>query len=128
MDLIKAKEINEFILNKASEKIESTVKKGSWDNEEFSVMSEAIENLVRLEKLGKKEKKEEVEKIRALKKDAYTEETEFESLMYRIQEEKNDTETMICITTIIADHMEDIRIMQPRAYDIIMMKLREVLN
>lgn len=127
MDLNKAKEVNEFILDKAVNKISERVQKGGWDNEEFEVMSKAIDNLKELDKLDYKDKKEEFKKVRTKRLNAYEEETEFETLVYRISEEKPGTETMLAITTILADHMEDIRVMQPRAYDIIMMKLREVL-
>lgn len=129
MDICKAIEVNEFILEKATNKISERVEKGGWDNEEFEVMSKAIENLKELSKLGYKEKKEEYEtaKTKMKRVNAYTEETEFETLIYKIAEVKNSHETMLAITTILAEHMEDIRVMQPRAYSVIMAKLKGLM-
>lgn len=128
MNLCKAREVNEYILGKAIEKLEERVKVGGWSNEEFEVMSKSIENIREIEKIEYKNDKEDMNRKLLMKKmDAETETTEFESLVYKIVEGKPSNEAMIAITTIIADHMEDMRILNKRAYDLLMMKLKELL-
>lgn len=128
MNLCKAREVNEYILEKAIEKLEERVKVGGWSNEEFEVMSKSIENIREIEKIEYKNDKEDMNRKLLMKKmDAETETTEFESLVYKIVEGKPSNEAMIAITTIIADHMEDMRILNKRAYDLLMMKLKELL-
>lgn len=127
MDLKESKKLNHEIVNVASEKVKKAMESYSWDNEAFGVMSQALDNIVDIKKICKESESKEVKTISlADKKDAETETTEFEALIYEIAEthEEESGKYMVAITTIIADHMEDMRIMNKRAYDLVMMKLR----
>ena len=122
----KAKCLNEKILHKAVEKLDKRVDNGSWDNEEFEVISQALDNIKDIEKIEGKKDKEELQKAMSMKKNAETETTEFEQLIYDIAEINGGYEGMLAITTIIADHMEDTRILHPKSYQNIMLRLKEL--
>lgn len=131
MDLELIKGVNEEILFKATEKIGSSLERGSWDKESFEVMAQSLDNILDIEKIEKYkgEEKHEEEKASILKRkmDAKTETTEFEQLIYDIAEKHEGEETMYMITTVLADHMEDVRLLYKNAYSKIMNRLKELL-
>lgn len=127
MDMEKAREINSDILIKSTEKLHHKLKNGGWSEEEFEVMSQAIDNLKDLDEIHyKKDEKEFKHKISSKKMDAYKDETEFENLVYEIAMEKPSVDTLLDITTVLADHMEDIKVMHPKIYKGLIMKLKEL--
>ena len=124
----KVRELNEKILHKATEKLDKRVDNDNWENEEFEVISKSLDNILDIKKLEEKGEKERIIKATHKKINAETETTEFEQLIYDISKERNDIEGMLAITTILADHLEDVRIMNPRAYEMVMYKLKELLR
>ena len=143
MELERIKSINEKVLEKAMEKVEKSMELGTYDAECYHVMSVAIDNLKDLKKIEKyheeleqlemleevqEEKPKNVRTMMAEKVDAKTETTEFESLIYEIADKRNDAESMLAITTILAETMEDLRLLHPKIYNMTMLKLRECLN
>lgn len=127
----KTKKVNEFIVEKATEKVVKSMEVKEWDEESFNTMCKALDNLKDIMKIEYKdyEKKEVEEKESKLmaKVDAKTNTTEFEQLIYDIAKKRTGKEGMLAITTIIADHMEDMRVLNNRAYCMVMMKLKELL-
>lgn len=134
MDLKKAKEINEFIIDKSCKNIAGAMEEKQWDKESFEVFSQALDNLRDIEKIEKlereeyKEMKSEVATEMEIKKvDVTKVDTDFEKLIYSIAEAKPGKAGMLAITTILADHMEDIRLFYPKMYEMVMMKLKNML-
>lgn len=133
MDIERVKELNEYIIDKATEKIDLSMKSKGFDEESFEVLSKAIVNLKYLEKIEHYEEKEveESEEVEAAavmpKLDASKVTTEFEGLIYEIARKLPGKDYMLAITTIIADTMEDLRVLHPKMYENLMRKLKEVL-
>lgn len=141
MDLKKAKEVNKEIIKKACDKIEVHLNEKTWGKEEFEVFSQALDNLRDIEKIEKLEREEEREMtvvtapilhsneydMSAKKPDVTKVTTDFEQLIYDISEKHKGKDGMIAITTILADHMEDIKLFNRKMYDMVMMKLKNML-
>ena len=113
-------------------KVEKAMMNKSWDEHCFKTMHEALENLKIIDKLDDNvaDTGKNIMNTTNIvgKVDAYTDTTEFEQLIYDIDKKyKGNYESMVKVTEIIADHMEDMRILNNRAYNIVMMKLREML-
>lgn len=150
MELERIKEINEKVLQRAVEKVEKAMEVGTYDAECYHTMSIAIDNIKDLSKIEKYheeleqlERMEEIQEFEALaeekpqkniralmaeKVDAKEETTEFEALIYEIAEKKDDIESMLAITTVLAETMEDLRLLHPKIYNMTMLKLKECLN
>lgn len=132
MHLIKAKEINKKIIEECNEKIEKSLDKKAFDSECFEVISQAIDNLCDIEKLEKYEDKNKeamVSKEMVLKKkNAKTETTEFEQLIYDICAKFYKEDVSFSYVTIIADTIEDLRLLHPKMYENLMRKLKEMLH
>lgn len=136
MEYNKLIEINKNILNKAMVEVEKGRVIGKYDCEDMEAMSMAINNIKDLMKIKRYEEgnieypKEEktIAMATPMKIDAKTETTEFEALIYKISEKKPDHEGMYAITTILAETMEDLRILHPKFYNMTMVKLKELLD
>lgn len=127
MHLERVKEINLQVVDIAADKVEKSYQSKTWDGEAFDTLSQALDNLLDIEKMEKKQHSEHMSRsIVEKKRNAELETTEFEALIYKIYENNSTNECLLAIATIVADHMEDVRILNKRAYDIIMMKLREL--
>lgn len=127
MDLKKARELNNRIIEESMSKVEKAIDSKNWDCECFETMSKSIDNILDIVKIEKYTEKDKVDTYRKEKKNAFTEETEFETLIYKIAEEKKDVEGMLAITTVLAELMEELRIMHPRMYDLTMIRLKGLM-
>lgn len=138
MDLNKIKEVNEFIVAKSCEKIKTALDEKGWDKEVFEVFSQAIDNLKDIEKIEAYEYKEKERTVRkeyvenevmsTMKKvDVIAEETEFEVLLCQIMAMWGTEKGFDVIKTLLADHMEDVRLFNKKMYDMAIMKLKNVL-
>lgn len=127
-EINKLKELNKSIVEKSMSKVKESLELGTWDCECFDTMNDSIENLVNLSKLEKYTDKQETEKaIIAKKMDAKTDITEFEQLVYDISEKSEGKEGMLMLTTTIAEVVEDMKIINPRLYNSLIKKLKELL-
>lgn len=140
LDINEIKKVNEEVLMKSIEKVKKALMNKNWDCECFEIMNEALENLYRIQKyeekmeamkstpiITEKEYKDPQIALLTNKVDAKKDTTEFEALIYEISKKRAGKEGMLAITTILAEHMEDMRILNNRAYKQVMMKLKELL-
>ena len=130
MDLNRVKMLNEEILHKATTKLEERVKKGSWDEEEFKTICYALDNLKDISKMEyNKERSDanEMKMSRMMSNKPMEEETEFEKVIYKIVEERPLKDVMEALTRILSDYLEDTRVMHPKAYENIMLKLKDIM-
>ena len=130
MDLYKAETVNQEILEKATHKLEECMKVGNWDEEVFKAMSQSLDNLKDISKMRYNKERTEVNnyKMGRIASDKPTEgETEFERLVYKVVDEKPVQDVMNALTRVISEYLEDTRIMHPRAYENIMLKIKDIL-
>ena len=130
MDLYKAEDINKEILDKATVKLENSLSRGDWDEEVFKAMSQSLDNLKDITKINYNLERKEVAEVKNLRRTPYEvagEETEFESIVYTLMDKKPIKELMGALMSILTDYLEDTRIMHPKAYENIILKLKEML-
>lgn len=120
MDMMRLKEINDKIIDKAAMKVEMSINKGDFDCECFEVLSDAINTKHKLHSIEKEGKAKE---YKAMSMDNKRK-TEFEEYVWKIMN-KGEYD-LHDIMVILSEHMEDIKILQPRFYDKVMMKLKEL--
>lgn len=145
INIDEVRKVNEDVLLRSMEKVKKSLNSKMWDSESFEVMNEALSNIYKIDRY--EEKSQQMMAMTAIpmagdmsimgdndsynkmmgKKDAKTETTEFEALIYDIANKKPGHEGMMAITTILAEHMEDMRILNNRAYKQVMMKLKELI-
>ena len=122
------KELNKNIVNKSMAKVKESLELGTWDGESFYTMNDSIENILALMKIQKYTEKEQVQEQVTLKKmNAREEVTEFEDMVYKISDMYDDKESMVELTTVIAEMVEDLKIISPRLYKTFMAKLEGML-
>lgn len=128
MNLDRLKSVNEEIIDKASEKIENNLSLKKWDNEDFTVLSQAVDNILDICKIEKyKYGEKEIEMYTMPKQDPTKVTTDFEALVYKVAEKHPGKNGMIALTTVLAETMEDLRIYNPRLYDSTLRRLKEML-
>lgn len=128
MNLDRLKSVNEEIIDKASEKIENNLSLKKWDNEDFTVLSQAVDNILDICKIEKyKYGEKEIEMYTIPKQDPTKVTTDFEALVYKVAEKHPGKNGMIALTTVLAETMEDLRIYNPRLYDSTLRRLKEML-
>lgn len=130
MKLEELKELNEKVLKKAFNRVNKAAEMDTYDKESFEALSMAIKNTSDISKIEKysdlgDKSREELLKSRVNPKEGTT---EFEALIYEIAEKKPTQETMLAITTVMAETMEDLRILHPRMYNLSMNRLKELLE
>ena len=120
MDMMRLKDINEKIIDKAAMKVEMSINKGDFDCECFEVLSDAISTKHKLNAIEKEGKAKEYKAMSMENKGK----TEFEEYVWKVinKGEYDLHDIMI----ILSEHMEDIKILQPRFYDKVIMKLKEL--
>ena len=128
MNLDRLKSVNKEIIDKASEKIENNLSLKKWDNEDFTVLSQAVDNILDICKIEKyKYGEKEIEMYTMPKQDPNKVTTDFEALVYKVAEKHPGKNGMIALTTVLAETMEDLRIYNPRLYDSTLRRLKEML-
>lgn len=132
----KAKELNLELVSKTTDKLVEALKNKDWGPEEFTVLSQALDNILDIEKIEKYERKENkksnIVDVAASNEIAaenlnYPEEpkSEFEYLIYQIAEKNPNS--MQAITKIINENIQDTKLFHPNAYKNIIYKLKELL-
>lgn len=130
MDLYTAETVNKEILDKAITKLDETLKKGDWDEEVFKAMSQSLDNLKDITKIKYNEERLEVAEVKNLREmplHAVKDETEFESIIYSLMDEKPLKELIGALMNVLSDYLEDTRVMHPKAYENIMLRLKNML-
>lgn len=122
MDIAKLKELNEKILDKAMMNVEKAWVMDKWDCECMETMSLAIDNLKDLEKM----QKHETSYATVRKMDARTETTEFEQCVYDVLKKHEGEKGVMAVITVIAETMEDMKILNKKMYERTMMKIKEL--
>lgn len=132
----KAKETNYKILEMTQKRMADIIEKGKWDAEVFNAMTDAIKNIERLEELMEvKEEKPATYSVGAYSKiqekpktvgtpKAKATDSEFKKVIYDIIAKKGNQESMEHITNVIDDYLKDVKVLQPRAYNSLMAKLK----
>lgn len=132
MELHKMKELNKKVLEKAYSRVQKSTDMDSYDKESFEAMSLALDNIkdiMKIEKYSEDYSEKENRAIPAMARiDPKTETTEFEGLIYEIAEKYPSKDGMLAITTILAETMEDLRLLHPRIYNLTMTRLKEVVK
>lgn len=139
MDCKRLREMNEDIILVSSEKIKKALAMKQWDEESFLAMTKALQNLHILDEMS--EEKEKVIEYTASISNAHSgpktrvipqiqekpNMTEFESIIMDIAKKDSSLESMQKLTTVLSEHFEDMRILNKRAYDNAMKKLRGLM-
>lgn len=120
MDMMKLKELNEKVIDKAAMNVEKSLLTGKWDCECFEVLSDAINTKHKLHAMENESKAKEYRAINMDNKDK----TEFEEYVWKIM--NKGEHDLHDIMVVLNEHMDDIKILQPRFYDKVMMKLKEL--
>lgn len=132
MELYDMKELNKKVLEKAYNRVQKSADMDSYDKESFEAMSLALDNIKDIMKIERYSEDYKEGKERTLpmseKVDPKTETTEFEALIYEIAEKYPGKDGMLAITTILAETMEDLRLLHPRIYNLTMTRLNEVIH
>lgn len=133
----KARQTNYEILEMTQKRMAELLEKGKWDAEVFNAMSSAIKNIERLDELMEV-KEEDVAEYKtnpatSLKSGytseqttpkAKTDDSEFKKVIYDIIATKGNRESMEHITNVLDDYLKDVKVLQPRAYNSLMAKLK----
>ena len=130
MDLYAVETVNKEILDKATAKLENSLSRGDWDEEVFKAMSQSLDNLKDITKIHYNLERTEAEEVKSLRRSPYEVaggETEFESIVYTLMDKKPVKELMGALMGILTDYLEDTRVMHPKAYENIMLRLKEML-
>ena len=130
MNLYEVEELNKSILTKASTKLKDKMAMGEWDDEVFEAMCDSIDNLKDISKKRRNEEMKEATETKTMYAKTWEKEykeTEFEKLIYALMDKKSLKDVMCALTKILNEHIEDTRVMHPKAYENIMLKLKEML-
>ena len=93
-------------------------------------MSQSLDNLKDITKIKYNEERLEVAEVKNLREmplHAVKDETEFESIIYSLMDEKPLKELIGALMNILSDYLEDTRVMHPKAYENIMLRLKNML-
>lgn len=132
MELEKIKELNVKILEKASNNVEKALVTETWDCECFDTMSDAIQNIYKINKMEKysedrRAQMNECAPISTFRMMENKDTTDFEKCVSDIIEKHGIENGMIAIMKVLTELMEeDLRIIHNRMYENTMRKLKEL--
>lgn len=119
MSIEELKQINNMTLSKVMEQLDK-----SWCYSDFSIFSQAIDNMKDLEKI---EGMGVLHDSQLKKLNAREVVTEFEEEIYKhFKKEGVNFDNMMEIITIMAELMEDLKIINPRMYNITFEKIKNI--
>lgn len=105
------------------EKVMTELEK-KWSYSDFEILSQVIDNMKDLSEI---ETYSLTAEVKAKKMNAREVTTEFERVIYDIfQDPHTSNDDMIEVVTVIAELMEDLKMLNPRAYDITIKKLKGI--
>lgn len=127
----KARQTNYEVLEMTQKRMEELLAKGKWDNEVFETMSAAIKNIEKLEELMEHETEDKPKTVNYIDKPkqitppkAKEDDSEFKKVIYDIIALKGNQASMEHLTSILDDYFKDVKVLQPRAYNSLIAKLK----
>lgn len=124
MNIAKLIELNERVLEKAIGEVEKALITGKWDQEDMEALSMAIKNIHKLEGGMMHEYKEYKEEPKEYGRKAKEGESEFMSCLYEVMEKHPGQKGIDAVIMLFDEHMDDLRVIHPKMYDNIMVRLK----